>query len=171
MFIVLLLIAFVLVSSIATYALRLLVRRQLRDDIGKLSRLIVMLLALQFVLGMLANLFQAIPRTRPWVVFHELGPIAVHAPNALCLLILSAILLRIAVKQRRCVQAAIWGSVGTEVAFISGLIFVNFGQGGIFSFAMAVGFIVAMLAYTYVGFSALGRRQIEEGKRRSLTRS
>jgi uncharacterized membrane protein len=124
----------------------------LKNRADRVALTIVILLMVQFILGMLANLFQDIPIVEPWLVFHQFGPILLHTINATFLLIFSVILLVNASKARRYVWMSIIGCASVIVAFASGLMFVNAGQNDILSFTMSLGFLTAFIAYTYIAF-------------------
>lgn len=151
--------------AIISTLLVLLVRFALQNNNLRIARLIVGLLALQFILGMLANLFASIPSYQPWRVFHYVGPIALHTFNGLCLLILACIFLRNALKTYQSIRQAVGGLICIVVAFASGTIFVNAGQNNVFSFIMALGFLGALLAYCSVAM----RRTSGSGSRLAHT--
>lgn len=129
----------------------------LRDDLGRGARWLTGLLVLQFVLGMAANLFQKIPDDKPWMVFHELGPISLHTINALLILTLAVWLRVLAGRKRQFVVPVAVGGTAAAIAFVCGTIFVNLGQNDIFSYVMALGFIVALLEFAYIGFRMFKR--------------
>jgi hypothetical protein len=137
------------------WALGQLVHRVLGDNLGRGARLLVALLVVQFALGMAANLFQEIPDVEPWRVFHELGPIVWHAFNGLVIVIFAVWLRVLAGRQKRYVVHVAIGGTATAVAFVSGVIFVNLGKNDVFSYLMALGFITALLEFSYVGFRTL----------------
>jgi len=117
----------------------------------KLANAIVGLLILQFVLGMLANLFSNVPSQKPYVVFRQFGFIAFHALNAVALVVLAIVLL---VKLHKSSEAkqAIGGLVNIVLAFIFGELFV-FTQRDIFSFLMALAFIGALMSYARIALT------------------
>lgn len=119
-------------------------------DNSKLIKVILGLLILQFVLGMLANLYSKIPNP-PYDVFHQLGYINLHAINGTLLLALSIMLL---VKSRKTVsfKPVLGGLIGIALAFTFGELFV-FTQVEIFSFFMSLSFIGAFLSYSQLAFS------------------
>ena len=129
------------------------VKKVLRGSNRRLSRIIVGLLILQFILGMLSNLFVQIPKVEPWLLFHQFGPILLHSVNALCLLIFSIIFLVQERKLRRNAKLAIVGTASIVLAFASGVVFVTAGQNNTFSFAMALGFITAFMVYGHISFT------------------
>lgn len=115
------------------------------------------LLVLQFVLGMLANLYATIPHQKPYEVFHQFGYILFHALNGTLLVILG---IMFAVKSRK--QAhfkySIGGLVNLLFAFTFGELFV-FTQNDIFSLLMALAFVGALLSYARIVFSVPANRK------------
>ena len=144
--------------AIVWVLLRLFVRRALKDDARRLNRLVLILLVVQFILGMTANLWVTIPDSQPWIVFHQVGPILLHTINALLLLDFSIMSLALAVKDGRRVGVAVWGLASVILAFASGLLFVNAGQNDLFSFTMALGFLGAFLSFGYRAFNIESQR-------------
>jgi len=143
-----------LVLALIATLLTLLVRKGLHNDPRGLALLIVGLLVLQFVLGMLSNLFVTIPDVEPWRVFHYFGPVVLHTLNALCLVVFAvnyAVIVRKASRTMRIAGAV--GGIAIVVAFASGVIFVNRGQNDVFSFTMSLGFITALVSYAFAAFS------------------
>lgn len=145
--------------ALSSYLLLLFVRKGLKGDLKRFSRAMVGLLILQFIFGMTANLFATIPKVMPWLVFHELGPILVHAALATFLLILAIIFRVDAGRAGKYEKAAAIGGVSIAVAFVSGVVFVNLGQNNWFSLAMSVAFISAFTAYCSVVFSSNDRSE------------
>ncbi|MDR3642862.1 MAG: hypothetical protein P4L74_04520 [Candidatus Doudnabacteria bacterium] len=139
--------------AIISYLLNLFVRKALKNDNDLLARTLVGLLTLQFILGMLANLFVKIPDTQAYDVWHHLGPIEFHSINALVLVILSVIFLVRAVKNSSSVIIATISLISILIATYSGIAFVLTGQANAYSFIMSMGFIVAFLLYARKGFS------------------
>ncbi len=118
----------------------------------KLIRIILGSLVLQFVLGMLANLYATIPADKPYEVFHQVGFINLHALNGTLLLVLSTVL---TVKARRLpyFRPAAAGLFHIVLAFTFGELFV-FTQNDIFSLLMALAFMGALIIYARLVFSA-----------------
>ena len=116
-----------------------------------LTQTIFGLLALQFLLGMLANLFATIPQDKPYEVFHQFGFISLHAINGTALLILSIVL---AVKSRgtNIAGTARAGAAHIVLAFGFGELFV-FTQQDIFSLLIALVFLGALIIYAKLLFS------------------
>lgn len=115
----------------------------------KLVRVIVALLVLQFLLGMLANLYAEIPKDQPWEVFHQFGFILAHAANGTLLLVMGAVFLYQALKRHAYQREAIGGMVALLLAYSFGEAFV-FTQSDLMSFLMAGSFIGALLPYARV---------------------
>ncbi len=142
-----------IVLFILTLLLHLIIVKIFKRNSLLLVRLILVLLILQFLLGMAANLFQTIPYIKPWLVFHDFGYILFHTINATLLIILSIMYLIQVRKEKTQRFHGIIGLTGIVIAYIGGVIFVDFGQNNIFSFIMAVGFIVSTFVYSYQSFN------------------
>jgi heme A synthase len=142
------------VLALISWALILFTRHSLKNDLRKTSLTIVVLLILQFVLGMMSNLFQTVPKQKSWEVFHEFGPILLHTANATFILIFGFIFLSLALHRNKYPVAARLGLASIVLAYASGVTFVNAGQSDIYSFTMALGFISAFTTYTYIAFSS-----------------
>ena len=132
----------------------LIVRKGLHNNNLRLARVMVGLLVLQFILGMLSNLFVSIPTFEPWRVFHYFGPIMLHTLDATFLLVFAILFMINTRTTRRERMIGGIGLLGVIIAFASGVIFVNAGQYDIFSFTMSLGFITALIA-----FCAIAMRQ------------
>jgi len=117
----------------------------------QLVNTIVGLLLLQFILGILANLYSTIPSQKPYEVFHQFGFILFHALNGTLLLVLGVIL-AIKTRKQRSFKSALGGLLNLVLAFSFGEFFV-FTQRDIFSFLMAVAFIGALMPYAWLAFS------------------
>lgn len=118
----------------------------------KLANSIVGLLIIQFVLGILANLYQQIPQDKPYEVFKQFGYIAFHALNGTLLLALGAVFLYQAIKRKAYKVEAISGLGALVFAFAFGELFV-FTQNNIFSLFMSLAFISALMRYTKVVYT------------------
>lgn len=118
---------------------------------NKLLITIVGLLIIQFVLGMLANLYSTIPTDKPYEVFHQLGYINIHAINGTLLILLGIVFL---VKSRKSssFKPAAGGLASMVVAYIFGELFL-FTQIDIFSLLMSIAFIGALFSYMRLVFS------------------
>jgi hypothetical protein len=118
----------------------------------KLAGTILGLLILQFLLGMLANLYAEIPANNPEEVFRQFGYIMFHVLNGVLLVILGAVFLYQALKRHAFKREAIGGLVALVVAFACGEVFV-FTQNDIWSLLMALAFIGALMSYARVVFT------------------
>jgi hypothetical protein len=116
----------------------------------KLVNIILILLVLQFILGILANLYSKVPSQKPYEVFHQFGFISLHALNGTLLLVLGIILV-VKFRKQTNLKLAAGGLVNLILAFTFGEFFV-FTQRTIFSFLMALGFIGALLLYAKIAF-------------------
>ncbi|HVS58525.1 MAG TPA: hypothetical protein VHD60_02170 [Candidatus Saccharimonadales bacterium] len=118
---------------------------------AKLTKTVFWLLMLQFVLGMLANLYGTIPHDKPYDVFRQVGFISAHALNGSLLLILGIVL---AVKSRHtdAFRPAAAGVFHVALAFTFGELFV-FTQQDIFSLLMALAFVGALVIYAKLVFA------------------
>jgi hypothetical protein len=116
----------------------------------RLVNVILGLLVIQFLLGMLANLYAEIPQPA-YEVFHQAGYITFHALNGTLLVVLGIILI---VKSRKehALKLPIAGLASMLFAYTFGELFV-FTQYDLFSFLMSVGFIGALLSYARLAFA------------------
>src|SRR5476651_1089407 len=89
-----------------------------------LVHVISTLLVLQYMLGMLANLYSTVPPDKPYLVFTQHGFIEFHAYNGVILLVLAAIYLVRSIKSKRHVKDAFGGLSGLVLAFACGELFV-----------------------------------------------
>lgn len=115
----------------------------------RLVRAIVALLVVQFLLGVLASMYQEIPTDHPEEVFSQFGFITFHMLNGTLLLVLGAVFLYQAVKRHTYKSEALRGLVAMVAAWAFGEAFV-LTQNDILSFLMAGSFIGALLAYAQV---------------------
>jgi hypothetical protein len=115
----------------------------------KLVRSIVILLVLQFLLGVLASMYSDIPQNHPEEVFHHFGYISLHIVNGTLLLVLGAVFLYQALKHKAYKREAISGLGAMVAAWAFGEVFV-FTQNDLLSFLMAGSFIGALLPYARV---------------------
>ncbi|HLI71533.1 MAG TPA: hypothetical protein VKV19_17390 [Ktedonobacteraceae bacterium] len=131
-----------------------------------LTIVILFLLAIQFVLGMATNLFVTIPSDHPganppeyfsglfhsmtWAVTSSPLWLLLHASLGLLLVVLTLVMLISAIVARKgsWITVAVIGFIGVYSAGFNGGSFLNYNY-DINSFFMAVGFIVAMTAYSF----------------------
>lgn len=119
----------------------------------KLARAIVGLLVVQFLLGVLASMYQEVPEGHPEEVFRQFGFIMVHILNGTLLLVLGAVFLYQAVKRKAFKREAMSGLGAMIAAYAFGEAFV-FTQNDLMSFLMAGSFIGALLPYARVMYTA-----------------
>ena len=112
----------------------------------RFARIILVLLGLQFILGMLANFYVEIPKVQYWIVFHHWGYVLTHALNGVLLLALAIVFMGQALRQKRLVGPAAGGLASIFLAFVAGEIFVANGN-DIWSLVMALGFLGAFASY------------------------
>lgn len=109
------------------------------------------LLVVQFILGMLANLYATIPQQKSYEVFHHPGYILFHALNGTLLVVLGIILV-VKTRGQAAYKPAIGGLGNLLLAFAFGEFFV-FTQNDIFSLLMALAFVGALLSYARLAFT------------------
>jgi hypothetical protein len=125
-----------------------------------LSWVALLLLSIEFVLGMLANLYIEIPSPLPgttggmlqalvWSLSQTGMPsLWLHVVLGLALLLIgiALLVLSIAARQRRWIITSLLAALGILFATLSGTGFVNTGEDAA-SMAMSIGFVVALLSY------------------------
>lgn len=129
-----------------------------------LTLIILLLLAAQFLVGMLVNLFVVVPANHPgahpseyfsgvvtgvlWVLGDGTLWLRVHAIIGLALFLAAIILLVLAIVSRRraWIIASIFGLLGIVGAGFNGASFLNYGE-DFSSLLMAIGFLVAVIPY------------------------
>ena len=136
--------------------------------------IILVLLAVQFLVGMLVNLFVQVPSVHPganapeyfsgvvqgvvWALIQ--GPLwlLIHAIVGLLLFLASLILIgfAIAARRRAWIIVSVVGFVGIVAAGFNGASFMNYGH-NFSSLLMSIGFLVAAVPYT-IGLSLGVRR-------------
>jgi len=138
------------------------------------------LLLLQFLLGMIVNLYVTVPSTHPgssasnyfgglvqgvpWAIAHGALALQLHAALGLALVLFAIrhAIVAIRSRQRLWQTASLLGAFGVIFAGFNGGSFVNYGH-DVSSLLMAIGFAVAIAAYAtglYVARDAdgLGRQ-------------
>ncbi len=115
----------------------------------KFATAIVVLLVVQFALGVLASMYNEISADDPASIFHQLNFVLVHALNGTALLVLGIVFLVRAIKGKLYVKQASSGLGAIVVAYVMGESFV-FTQNDVFSFLMAMSFIGALLPYARI---------------------
>ena len=131
--------------------------------------IILVLLAVQFLVGMLVNLFVQVPAVHPganapeyfsgvvqgvaWALLHAPLWLLVHAIVGLLLFLAVLILVGFAVAARRraWIIISVLGFFGIVAAGFNGASFMNYGQ-NFSSLLMSIGFLLAAIPYT-IGLS------------------
>ena len=130
-----------------------------------LTATILILLAAQFLIGMLVNLFVTVPASHPganapeyfsgvvqvvaWALFNAQWQLLVHVALGLLIFLLSIVLLVLAIVSRRgaWITISILGFIGIIGAGFNGASFMNYGH-DFSSLLMAIGFLLAAISYT-----------------------
>lgn len=115
---------------------------------------ILALLPVQFIFGMLANLYVEIPEPLPtgagwtWSFTHS-TVIPVHVLLGTLLLVLSLVTIELALwaSIRRATLVAVGGFLCVTTAYVGGMWFLTYGQTNASSLLMALGFIGACAVY------------------------
>ncbi len=134
----------------------------------------LLLLAAQFLVGMIVNLYVQLPSVHPgtgasnfflggvqgivWALGHGTWAIVVHVALGLLLVFASFLLigLSLASRQRAWILLSLTGWIGVVGAGFNGASFLNYGH-DISSLLMSVGFLLATISYT-IGFSQRQRQ-------------
>ena len=134
-----------------------------------LTILMLLLLAVQFLLGMVVNLFVQVPSVHPgvgasnyfqgvvqgvaWALVHAPLGLLVHVLEGLLLFLTSLILIGFAIASRRraWIIVSVIGFIGIVAAGFNGASFMNYGH-DFSSLLMSIGFLLAAVAYT-IGLS------------------
>ena len=125
----------------------------------------LMLLAIQFLVGMVVNLYVRVPSVHPgasasnyfvgfvqgvvWAMVHSELALVVHTVLGLLLVLASFILIGFALthRQRVWIIISLIGWVGIIGAGFNGASFLNYGH-NFSSLLMSIGFLVAVVSYT-----------------------
>ncbi len=116
-------------------------------------------LTIQYLLGMITNIFVKFPENQQsdqlWEFARKQIPVVLHSIIGLLLLIGSLALLIQAIryKNKRWTSTASIALIGVIAAGVGGAIFIP-TQNNIYSFIMAVGFLVPLLAYIWGIYSS-----------------
>jgi len=134
-----------------------------------ITAIILVLLAVQFLVGMLVNLFEQVPSVHPganapeyfsgvvqgvvWALLHAPLWLQIHAIVGLLLFIASLILIgfAIAARRRAWIIVSVVGLLGIMAAGFNGASFMNYGH-DFSSLLMSIGFLLAAVPYT-IGLS------------------
>jgi branched-subunit amino acid transport protein len=129
-----------------------------------LTLVMLILLAAQFLVGMLVNLFVTVPSAHPgtnapeyfsgvvtgvlWVLGHGTLWLLLHSIAGLALFLCSLLLLGLAIASRRraWIISSIFGLLGIMTAGFNGASFLNYGH-DFSSLLMSIGFLLAVIPY------------------------
>jgi hypothetical protein len=139
-----------------------------------INAIILVLLAVQFLVGMVVNLFVKVPAVHPgadapeyfsgvvqgvaWALLHAPLGLLVHAIVGLLLFVASLMLIgfAIAARRRAWIIVSVIGLLGIMLAGFNGASFMNYGH-DFSSLLMSIGFLLAAVPYT-IGLSLAVRR-------------
>lgn len=111
-----------------------------------LATWMVGLLSIQYLLGLMAGMFEEIPADNPESVFFHVGYIHVHALTGLLLLILAIIFVMKAYKTKLQLLAGWSGLAAILIAAIAGQAFVH-TQNDLWSIVMGIAWLAAFAHY------------------------
>jgi hypothetical protein len=129
----------------------------------------LLLLAIQFLIGIVVNLYVQIPAIHPgtgsanyfvgvvqgviWALGHGAWSLVVHVALGLLLVLASFLLIGLAIasRQRAWIIISLTGWIGVSAAGFNGVSFLNYGN-DFSSLLMSTGFLLAAISYT-IGFS------------------
>lgn len=114
----------------------------------KLTIKLTWLLGIEFILGMLANLYEEVLSDAPEQAFRHIGYISLHAALAVAIVLVALWLGWLAYKTKTAVLTNLLGLASVLIASLSGHLFVVTGQDG-YSVAMAIAFLAAFSCYLY----------------------
>jgi hypothetical protein len=138
-----------------------------------ITAIILVLLAIEFLIGMVVNLFVQVPSVHPganapeyfsgvvqgvvWALLHAPLWLLIHAIVGLVLFLVSLILIgfAIAARRRAWIIVSVLGFIGIMAAGFNGASFMNYGQ-NFSSLLMSVGFLLAAVFYVF-GVAVLRR--------------
>ena len=117
--------------------------------------LLLTVLVVQFVAGMIVNLYVAFPGSLPagsawaWSFAHT-GIVPLHVALGTVILVLSLAAIEFALwaEHRAGALSVGVGFVCVAVAYLGGMWFLTYGQSDLSSLVMALGFIAACVSYT-----------------------
>lgn len=134
-----------------------------------IDAVLLILLAAQFLVGMLVNFFVQVPAVHPganapeyfsgvvqgvfWALFNAQWQLLIHVVVGLLLFLLSIVLLvlTIVARQGRWITVSVLGFIGIVAAGFNGASFLNYGH-DFSSLLMSIGFLLAAICYT-IGIS------------------
>lgn len=124
----------------------------LKKTLKPFGILMLLLLTLQYLLGMIANLYIEFPeeknRGKLWEFAWKQLPLAVHISIGYLLLLGAIVLIILSIRQKNksWIIASSVGAIAILIAGATGAIFIT-AQKEIYSYIMAVSFIAAFVAY------------------------
>jgi hypothetical protein len=151
-------------------------RRSAPSRLRTFTLLTLLLLNVQFFLGMLVNLFIQIPVVHPganssnyflgmaqgiaWTLLSGPPALLFHVALGLLLVLASSLLMGLAIasRYRSWIIASILGWVGIVGAGFNGASFLNYGH-DLSSLLMSTGFVLAMIAYM-LGFALADKNEV-----------
>jgi hypothetical protein len=157
-------------QSTQTTSSTLSTERKTPASLHVITTIILILLAAEFLIGMLVNLFVTVPSAHPgvnpsnyfvgvaqavvWALFNAPWQLLIHVVVGLLLFLLSIVLLVLAIVSRRgaWITISALGLIGIMGAGFNGASFMNYGGPNISSLLMAIGFLLAAVSYT-IGLS------------------
>ena len=119
----------------------------------------LVLLTLQYLLGMFTNMFVQFPDTKQegalWEFAWKQFPLAAHIIIGFLLIIGAFALITTSIKQRNkpWIIASIIGYIGIQTAASAGSLFIP-SQQNLYSYVMAVAFIIAFISYGWGVYSS-----------------
>lgn len=140
-------------------------KKRLSTPLRVITAITLVLLAAQFLVGIVVNLYVVVPNSHPgaypsnyfvgvvqaeiWALGHAPQWLLFHVIVGLALFLGSLILLGFAIASRRAawIVLAIFGLIGIMGAGFNGASFMNYGGEGFSSLLMAVGFLLAAICY------------------------
>lgn len=148
----------------------------MRSKLSSVVFVMLTLLVIQYVVGMVTNLFVQIPSSLSsqyesggafyrywwaalrWILANSSIFLQLHVIIGILLVIGSLIVvgISIAMKRRAWIAFSISGSIFTIGAGVNGMFFVSFGQHDINSLIMALAFLAAFVCYV-AGYYGIGR--------------
>ena len=115
----------------------------------------LILLVIQYVFGMIVNLYVQFPSTLTdgkaawgWALSNTFA-VPIHASLGTALLVVAIVALVLSIRIRHVpeILASVLGLAMIVFAWLSGILFLSFGQQSTTSLTMAIGFIGAVIAY------------------------
>jgi hypothetical protein len=131
-----------------------------KNRLSRVASIEVSLLGLEFVLGMVLNLFVPFPSdgSLSGVAVISIAILVFHIVVAFVLLGLGFVLVALSAKSNN--RSAILGSVvvmaGVIISFLGGVTFSFGGEDNLYSFVMAIGFLIAVVGTQRIRTATIG---------------